>query len=644
VTELASKPFVFIGTELREVPLWQHMELRRRRSQIGRDFRPTSVLVTPQLDAARAARLAALRIEWYPGTSEQFAEEILAPLSAEAARGFVTIGATPEAGIRTTVPLVKDLAAAKPNTETWYLLGAEPQWSDLLHGRAIQRTHETELLELSRRVLSGDLTDRWIALVGTSGSGKSTTLMSLGLKLSSEGVPVLWVDRDSDLSPSTIKREVLSRSGPVALLIDDADLYAPHLLSNLVRDFVYQRPGALCVFAARSTRMDDLADAFGDESTGPVMVEALVPHLTDEDINGLIAVLDANNRLGKLKGLPDSQRRQAFASYAGRQLLVAMIEATSNERFEQKASRELDELTGIGRYLYGLVCVASSLRFGLTKDEILLAAGDDLAGAANALDRLTARGLVVAPAIHGTYRARHRVIADLVLDKLRGTVELRDIIAGVLFANAAKLHSGTERHSRLWRLVIRLMNHELLLRLLQPAHAREVYAEVESLPVLSGDYHYWLQRGSVEVEAGDLRLAENFLEQARSLCIEDDYRIETEYAYMLLRKAIAQPNDLSSFELVLRAVDKIDNVIAARGGGDPHPFHLLGRCGLDWIAVTPQPPHEKRAFLDRVMATVERGVRAHPKDTTLPAVREQLRQASLMTIVRADGSADRQGK
>lgn len=633
VTELASKPFVFIGTELREVPLWQHMELRRRRSQVGRDFRPTSILVTPQLDAARAAKLAALRIEWYQGTAEQFATEVLGALTAEAGRGFVSIGETPEAGVQTSVAMVRDLAAQRPKTETWYLLGAEPQWSDLIQGRAIQRSHETELLDMARRILRGDLVDRWIAVVGTSGSGKSTTLMSLGLKLSADGVPAFWVDRDSDVAPSAIRREVLSRSTPVALLIDDADLYGPHLLANLVRDLVHQRPGTLCVFAARSTRMDDLVEALGDERTGPVMVEAIVPHLTDADIDGLIAVLDASNRLGKLKGLSDSQRRQAFSSYAGRQLLVAMIEATSNERFEQKACRELEELSGIARYIYGTVCVASSLRFGLSKDEILLASGDDLAEAANSLDRLAARGLIVSPSAAGGYRARHRVIADLILDKLRGTVELRDIISGVLFACAAKLHSGLERHSRPWRLVIRLMNHELLLRLLQPTHARDVYAEVESFPVISGDYHYWLQRGSVEVESGDLRLAENFLEQARSLCTEDDYRIETEYAYMLLRKAILNPNDLSSFELVLNAVDKIDSVIAARGSADPHPFHLLGRCGLDWIAVSPQPPHEKRGFLDRVMVTVEKGVRAHPKDAMLPAVRDQLRQASLMTIV-----------
>jgi len=43
--------------------------------------------------------------------------------------------------------------------------------------------------------------------------------------------------------------------------------------------------------------------------------------------------------------------------------------------------------------------------------------------------------------------------------------------------------------------------------------ARDIYEELES--ILSWDYHYWLQKGSLQVEAGNIRLAENFL----GLCV-----------------------------------------------------------------------------------------------------------------------------
>ena len=41
---------------------------------------------------------------------------------------------------------------------------------------------------------------------------------------------------------------------------------------------------------------------------------------------------------------------------------------------------------------------------------------------------------------------------------------------------------------------------------------REVYDSLQSL--MDWDYHYWLQRGSFEVEIGDIEVAENFLEHA----------------------------------------------------------------------------------------------------------------------------------
>jgi hypothetical protein len=64
------------------------------------------------------------------------------------------------------------------------------------------------------------------------------------------------------------------------------------------------------------------------------------------------------------------------------------------------------------------------------------------------------------------------------------------------------------------------MNHATLIRLLFPTTpdqidldaVRSVYDTVE--PLLADDFHYWLQRGSFEVEEGDLGHANQCLEQA----------------------------------------------------------------------------------------------------------------------------------
>jgi len=79
--------------------------------------------------------------------------------------------------------------------------------------------------------------------------------------------------------------------------------------------------------------------------------------------------------------------RKAFAEKCGRQLLVAMIEATSGELFEQKAANEFNDLSGQQRLVYALLCVATTQRHFLTRDEVLLAAtsnpGDPLEALTN---------------------------------------------------------------------------------------------------------------------------------------------------------------------------------------------------------------------------------------------------------------------
>ena len=129
------------------------------------------------------------------------------------------------------------------------------------------------------------------------------------------------------------------------------------------------------MFAVRSGKVDDIARSLS-RSAEISLHEHAVPNLTDDDIDRLIDGLDRQNRLGILKSAPYGDRRKAFAQRAGRQLLVAMWEATTGKRFEEKIQGELTELEGIQRMVYSLISVASSQRYYLAKDEILVAVGD----------------------------------------------------------------------------------------------------------------------------------------------------------------------------------------------------------------------------------------------------------------------------
>jgi hypothetical protein len=71
--DMASAPFVFAGTTLDEIVMWQHLELHRRRAGEQIATAP-SWLLSPSLSHARRLLLDSLGVRWIPTTIEAAAE------------------------------------------------------------------------------------------------------------------------------------------------------------------------------------------------------------------------------------------------------------------------------------------------------------------------------------------------------------------------------------------------------------------------------------------------------------------------------------------------------------------------------------------------------------------------------------------
>ena len=96
-----------------------------------------------------------------------------------------------------------------------------------------------------------------------------------------------------------------------------------------------------------------------------------------------------------------------------------MIEATSGERFEEKIVEELDELPGLQKFVYSLLCIAASQRHDRRPDEVLLACQALPGDALEALTLLVRRHVAVAPPPAHQHRPRHPVVADTVFQRLK---------------------------------------------------------------------------------------------------------------------------------------------------------------------------------------------------------------------------------
>jgi hypothetical protein len=175
-----------------------------------------------------------------------------------------------------------------------------------------------------------------------------------------------------------------------------------------------------------------------------------------------------------------------------------------------------------------------------------------------------------------------------------------------------------------------LLSHEFLLRTVGVEEARAIYGDVECL--LHWDYHYWLQRGSLEVEKGDIRLAQRFLGAAHSMA-PDDVMVRTEYAYLLIRLGVESPTSLEAPAWVDEGMNSLYEIIANRGKIDQYPYHVLGSQGLAWSRRGPLAERERRSLLTRLEATLKDGRTNHPRGQELKQLHEDIKRELYMIAV-----------
>ena len=552
--ELLTSPFVFVGTSLDEPPLWQHLEMRRTRGggRDQRELRPRSYLVTKHLSPARQALLAEFNVVWLPMYGEEFHEQVLNNLGDSIRQGLSYIAA--EATFSLKPKAVPDVAeiAVNPLQGSDYLLGQQPIWADVQSGRAVERDDDLELWRMIESKLSLAGVKGALVISGTAGSGKSTALMRAALKLAAQGTSAGWVSPEGDLSPRDIRTSTSVHKEPHVIAIDDADIYGTEL-TPMVRELSMNPPFPLLLLTIRAGRVDRVINPalLG----GVPLEEHSIPMLADSDIDRLVDVLDRENRLGILKGRSRDQQRFLFREQSGGELLVGMIQATSGRKFADKVVEEMTNLQEDGARVYGLVAVATSFRSGLSRQDILIATGDETNSVLNTLDMLLRRH-VLRQNGDGSIVARHRVLGEVIRDRLQQSGQLSGTVYGLALLAATQVNARLRRSAKPWRILRAMLNHAFLERSLGLEATRNLYGDLEQL--LSWDYHYWLQRGSFEVEFGDLSHAENFLNQAKGLAPDDPY-VDTERAYLMFAQALAAPNTDRAVALVEEATASLDS-------------------------------------------------------------------------------------
>lgn len=402
-----------------------------------------------------------------------------------------------------------------------------------------------------------------------------------------------------------------------AVFINDADCFGTSL-SRFISLALENDPGLFFVLEMRSTKVDKFVKPV--ERHKVEVFEHTVPPLANGDIDGIIGVLEEHKRLGVLRGLDHIERVAIFQKQAGRQLLVAMYQATSGRLHGQRAADELQDLDEQQKFVYGLICLASCYRYGLLLDEIILAGGDVGVDLLAIVRKMKDRG-VIRTDNEGLYHARHRVISQLVYDELESGGQLQAIVTGILKVCAATVTKSSPRRKRQFRMLKTFLNHDFMKRSVGFNAARNIYSEFQT--VLDWDAHYWLHRGALEIEANELDMAENFLGQAMGLAHEDLF-IQTEWAVLLFKQALKTPNHNESPGKVQEATNVLQSIIAQGARLSAHAYHVLINEGVKWARVGIADTENKHKYLNHLMSEVDTALKLHHSDEHLNEVKRIL--------------------
>ena len=470
---------------------------------------------------------------------------------------------------------------------------------------------------------------RVLALTGSAGCGKSTILKRLGVRLSRAGRLVFLTNSEELPDKDVISDALHALPGRSVLLFDNAEI-ALNALAPVVEHLRHAPTPPVIVVAARSNelyrrgvRLHNVTD----------IEEHRVEHLTRLEVVGIISVLEQNGLLGKLQGMTDDQRVHEFEAreHAGKQLLVAMREATKGSGFDTIIKDEFDALQEHGiKLLYLLIALATDAGYRLSRAQVVKASPLSPAETLHALERSLRDIVIPTGPRRDQLLLRHRIIADHVLRVAASRTMVAEAYKRLLPVLAREM-TGRVYRSSVSGLFRALLNHREIFQRFE-SNVEEARAIFESVEVrLRTKAHFWLQYGLLELEYGNLDFAENYLQQAESLSPNSHY-IKNSLGHLYLKKAVHAGTSTEAWEyrrhgteILERQMDEDDS---------PYPFHIYCSQRLSWMRAWGGESSQRREELAHLREVARQGKEEFPRNKMLKRLYDDVQREYLGLAIR----------
>ncbi len=317
-----------------------------------------------------------------------------------------------------------------------------------------------------------------------------------------------------------------------------------------------------------------------------ISCEELTPYVTDEfevrylsakEIEELLGLLERHKSLGTLENASPEQRKAAFEEVAGRQLLVALHEATLGRPFEDLILDEYEKIRpDLARLIYlgvcflnrfdvpvraGIIARVYQVRFTDFQKEFFKPLEDVVL----TRDDWRTHDYV--------YRARHPHIAEIVFQRaLQSGEERLDLYLRMLKALNIDYHADRIAYRRLIR------GRTLLDTFADHAAIQNIYDAC--LSSIGDDAYLYHQMAIYEMNRsnGNLQRATEYLRKSQDLSPWDQ-TIAHSFAELQLRKADGARTDLE-FDTHIADAQTRARKLTEDQSVSPHGYHTLAKIGI----------------------------------------------------------------
>lgn len=402
------------------------------------------------------------------------------------------------------------LSIGTPDPTKFYK-GFDLGWEAVAHDLDVSRRTARAILDEHVLTTTTKSEPHMIVLKGHAGGGKSVTLRRIAWDAATKHEKlVFWMRSGVDLDKAMFDEMASLTNQPMFVFVDDLTEQPSHT-ADFFRHAKRQKWPLIVIGSARvhewNMRCEEL------ESLVQEVYD--LRYLSAREISDLLKLLENHGCLGHLASLTQEKRQEKLSEEYGRQLLVALHEATENATFREIIADEFDSIQPVeAKLLYLDIC--SLHRFGPPVRAGLISRvhGIDFEEFNQRFFMPLEEVISLSPdrkTKDWTYRARHALIAE--------------------FVYAAGLPTVRDKYDNLIRIVSRLnpsysYDKEVLFELIRANKLAEIFKDRTqgddiyrlALESVGDDWGIYHQRGIYEMrlagDAGGLDRAEGYLNKA----------------------------------------------------------------------------------------------------------------------------------